>query len=104
MAFQHSHHPIDATPADHARAPKPRPDREHDPVRRKPWLTAALMLAVVVGVYLVQEHWTHLAGDWIYLLLLACPLMHLFMHGGHGGHGNHHGNGGKGDGHRGPSG
>jgi hypothetical protein len=24
-----------------------------------------------------------------YLLLLACPLMHVFMHGGHGGHGGH---------------
>jgi hypothetical protein len=23
--------------------------------------------------------------------LLACPLMHLFMHGGHGGHGGHEG-------------
>jgi hypothetical protein len=23
------------------------------------------------------------------LLLLACPLMHMFMHGGHGGHGSH---------------
>jgi hypothetical protein len=22
-------------------------------------------------------------------LLLACPLLHLFMHGGHGGHGGH---------------
>jgi hypothetical protein len=24
-----------------------------------------------------------------FLLLLACPLMHLFMHHGHGGHGRH---------------
>jgi hypothetical protein len=23
------------------------------------------------------------------LLLLACPLMHIFMHHGHGGHGSH---------------
>jgi hypothetical protein len=23
------------------------------------------------------------------LPLLACPLMHMFMHGGHGGHGHH---------------
>jgi hypothetical protein len=34
----------------------------------------------------VREHWGHLAGNWIYLILLLCPLMHLFMHGGHGGH------------------
>jgi hypothetical protein len=26
-----------------------------------------------------------------FLLILACPLMHIFMHGGHGGH--HHGGG-----------
>jgi hypothetical protein len=26
-----------------------------------------------------------------FLLFLACPLMHLFMHHGHGGHGGHEG-------------
>lgn len=90
MAVPHSHHPVDATQADDARAPKPGLGGELDPVRRKAWLTAAVMLAVVGGVYLVQEHWTHLAGNWIYLLLLACPLMHLFTHHGHGGLGSHH--------------
>ncbi|NJO34307.1 MAG: DUF2933 domain-containing protein [Rhodospirillales bacterium] len=24
-----------------------------------------------------------------FLLILACPLLHMFMHGGHGGHGAH---------------
>jgi hypothetical protein len=24
-----------------------------------------------------------------FLLILACPLLHMFMHGGHGGHGDH---------------
>lgn len=57
--------------------------------RRTAWMTAAVMLAVVGGVYLVQRHWTHLSGNWVYLVLLACPLMHLFMHRGHGGHGGH---------------
>jgi hypothetical protein len=27
-------------------------------------------------------------GAWPFLLLLACPVMHIFMHGGHGGHGS----------------
>ena len=45
------------------------------------------MLAVIASFYLLREHWQHLGGSWIYLLLLACPLMHL-MH-GHGGHGQH---------------
>jgi hypothetical protein len=48
-----------------------------------------VMVAVVLVFYVLREHWDHLAGRWIYLLLLACPLMHLFMHRGHGsgGHG-----------------
>ena len=37
--------------------------------------------------YLITEHTAHLFGALPWLFLLACPLMHLFMHGGHGGHG-----------------
>lgn len=40
---------------------------------------------------LVSEHRAHVLGTWPFLLLLACPLMHIFMHGGHGGHGSHDG-------------
>ena len=54
---------------------------------RRPWLIAVAMLALIVGFYLLREHWDHVAGSWPYLLLLACPVMHL-MH-GHGGHGHH---------------
>lgn len=53
----------------------------------RPWGTALAMTAAIVAFYLVREHWNHLAGLWLYLLLLACPLMHL-LH-GHGGHGRH---------------
>ena len=53
----------------------------------RPLKSALLMMALVGGFYLLREHWNHVAGNWIYLLLLACPLMHLFHgHGGHGGH------------------
>lgn len=45
------------------------------------------MLAVILIFFVVREHWEHLAGPWLYLLLLLCPLMHLFGHGGHGNHG-----------------
>jgi hypothetical protein len=44
----------------------------------------------IAAYFLVTEHRAHLALAVPYLpwlLLLACPLMHLFMHGGHGGHG-----------------
>ena len=70
--------------------------QDHVPASRgssgssRPVKTALLMVAVVGGVYLLREHWDHVAGNWVYLLLLACPLMHLFHgHGGHGGHSSH---------------
>jgi len=73
---------------------------DHLPTTRKtaglsrPLKTALLMVAIVGGFYLLREHWTHVAGNWVYLLLLACPLMHLFHgHGGHGSHGGHDGDG-----------
>jgi hypothetical protein len=50
-----------------------------------------VVLAVVLGFFLFTEHRAHLFGVLPYLLFLACPLMHLFMHHGHGGH--HHGGG-----------
>jgi hypothetical protein len=40
---------------------------------------------VVIGFFLLTEHTAHVFGVLPYLLLLACPLMHLFMHHGHGG-------------------
>ena len=45
------------------------------------------MIAVIMGFFIIREHWEHLTGKWIYLLLLLCPLMLFFGHGGHGGHG-----------------
>lgn len=42
---------------------------------------------LVALFYLVTEHTAHFFGVLPFLLLLACPLMHLFMHHGHGGHG-----------------
>ena len=52
----------------------------------------ALLVAIAVGgFYLVTEHTAHLFGVLPYLIVLACPLMHVFMHRGHGGHGHHHG-------------
>ena len=49
-----------------------------------------IVFAVIAAFYLLSEHRVHLLGALPFLLLLACPLMHLFMHGGHGGDG--HGN------------
>lgn len=43
---------------------------------------------IIAGVLLFTEHRAHVLGILIWLPLLACPLMHIFMHGGHGGHGS----------------
>jgi hypothetical protein len=41
-------------------------------------------------VLLLVDHWAHMLGLLPYLLLLACPLMHVFM-----GHGHHHHHAGR---------
>lgn len=46
------------------------------------------LFAVVAAFYLLTEHRAHLLGWLPYLIFLACPLMHLFMHRSHG-HGRH---------------
>jgi hypothetical protein len=38
------------------------------------------------GAYLWMEHRAHLLGALVFLPLLLCPLMHLFMHHGRGEH------------------
>jgi len=43
---------------------------------------------IVAGALLFTEHRAHVLGLLVWLPLLACPLMHIFMHGGHG-HGSH---------------
>jgi len=48
---------------------------------------AALGLIAIATYFLLIEHREHIFPFLPYLLVLACPLMHLFMHGGH-----HHGN------------
>ena len=40
--------------------------------------------SLIAALYLVTEHTMHVLGVLPYLLLLACPFMHLFMQHGHG--------------------
>jgi hypothetical protein len=60
--------------------------------QRESWrLPARIGLALFTAIavfYLWTEHRAHLFGALPWLLLLACSLMHLFMHRGHG-HGGH---------------
>lgn len=52
-------------------------------------MVASCFLVAVAGFYLLTEHVQHTLGALPYVILLACPLLHLFMHRGHGGHGSH---------------
>lgn len=47
---------------------------------------AALGLIGAATYFLLVEHQQHVWPYLPYLILLACPVMHLFMHGGHGHH------------------
>lgn len=61
-------------------------------ISRAKWVLLAFI--AVAAYFLITEHRAHLSGLLYFLpflLLLACPLMHLFMHGGHG----HHSAGGE---------
>lgn len=80
------------------RTPKKDCAMNHDHSRREPsqgpnwsginqWLLW-LGLAAAVG-WLVVRHSAHLFEILPFLIILACPLMHLFGHGGHGGHAGH---------------
>ena len=67
--------------------PEEHPAHEH----HAPWWRGRgswvlLGFLAVAGYFLVTEHTVHVLSALPWLLLLACPLMHLFMHHGHGGH------------------
>ena len=50
-----------------------------------------LVFGAVAAYFLLAEHRAHFFGALPFLLLLACPLMHVFMHRGHGKHGGEQG-------------
>ena len=85
--------------AEHQRGIEKNPMSIHDHSRdngesRERFLTSPAGLVMIGflaigGVYLWMEHRAHLLGALVFLPLLLCPLMHLFMHHGHGGHSGH---------------
>ena len=79
-------------------------EHEHHSENRKGWLNSTsnwvlLAFLAIAGFYLIAEHKAHVFGMLPFLILLACPLLHVFMHRGHAGHsddspsaGHDHGN------------
>jgi cell division protein FtsW (lipid II flippase) len=85
---------MDQKPATH---PHGHTESEQSFVKSRAFFVLLGFLAIVV-VLLWQEHQAHILGTGLLLLILACPLMHLFMHrgghshSGHGGHKSHNNN------------
>ncbi len=52
---------------------------------------ALIVFLAIAAFFFLTEHRAHVFGWLPYLILLACPLMHFFHHGGHGGHSHQHG-------------
>ena len=62
---------------------------KHNPIVHGGMRMHTLVFAgfLVIGAFLlITEHRAHALGWLPFILLAACPLMHLFMHKGHGGH------------------
>ena len=79
---------------DHAHSPQPAQGPDHDsapPFWRSRYALGLLVFGAIAAYFLLIEHRAHFFGALPFLLLLACPLMHMFMHGGHEGHGGGHG-------------
>ncbi|MGC3874594.1 DUF2933 domain-containing protein [Halomonas sp. GXIMD04776] len=64
---------------------------DRQPSKGRFFLIVGLSLAAMVFLLFLlwEEHKVHLLGALPWLILLACPLMHVFMHRGHGSHGGH---------------
>ena len=56
---------------------------------RSPVGLVGFTLLAMATFYLAIEHTAHIFDFLPYVLLLLCPLLHLFMHGRHGGHSGH---------------
>jgi hypothetical protein len=69
------------------------PESQPQPFWGSRYSLGLIVLGGIALYFLLSEHRAHFFGALPFLLLLACPLMHLFMHRGHHGHGGGHAHG-----------
>ncbi len=49
------------------------------------WLATGLCaIGFSLGIFLLVQHWIHVSPFIPWLLILACPLLHILLHRGHG--------------------
>lgn len=53
------------------------------------WIIVSI-IGLIGLIFLFTEHTSHVLIALPYLILLACPLLHIFMHRGHGNHDEKH--------------
>ena len=53
---------------------------------RSRYAIGLVVFGAIAMYFLPSEHRAHFLGALPFLFLLACPFMHIFMHGGHGRH------------------
>ena len=63
---------------------------EPPPFWRSRYAIGLLVFGAVAAYFLLSEHRAHFIGALPFLLLLSCPIMHVFMHHGHDGKGSDH--------------
>jgi hypothetical protein len=84
----HSDHPGPGSGDDRQKPPQSGGPQPPGFWRSKAGIVAIAFLAIA-AFFLLSEHRAHALGLLPFLLILACPLLHVFMHGGHGGHDGH---------------
>lgn len=67
----------------------------HKPENKGSWWysrsgLASCIFLIFIAYFLLTEHMAHVYQALPWLIFLACPFMHIFMHHGHGGHRSHH--------------
>lgn len=78
----------------------PAPEHGHEPQAGSRWRRRVALAVFAAGAayFLLTEHRAHTIQALPWIILLLCPLMHVFMHGGHAAHDTHESDASQGNG------